>query len=163
MPVNPAWDQLLIDCRLATFAGAEGYGLVERAAIGWRDGRIAYAGPAESLPEAPERCAARVDALDGALVTPGLVDCHTHLVFAGNRAEEFELRLGGASYEEIARAGGGIVSTVSKTRAASDEDLLEQSLRRARALVADGATTIEIKSGYGLDLDSEIKMLRTAR
>ena len=159
----PAWDQLLIDCRLATFAGAEGYGLVERAAIGWRDGRIAYAGPAEGLPDAPERCAARVDRLDGALVTPGLVDCHTHLVFAGNRAEEFELRLQGASYEEIARAGGGIMSTVRHTRAADAAELLRQSLPRARALRREGVTTIEIKSGYGLELASERRMLEVAR
>jgi imidazolonepropionase len=101
--------------------------------------------------------------MHGAWITPGLIDCHTHLVFAGNRAAEFELRLNGASYEDVARAGGGIVSTVTKTRAASEDELLAQSLPRARALLADGVTTLEIKSGYGLDLDSETKMLRVAR
>ncbi len=101
--------------------------------------------------------------MHGAWITPGLIDCHTHLVFAGNRAEEFELRLNGASYEDIARAGGGIVSTVTKTRATSEDELFAQSLPRARALLHDGVTTLEIKSGYGLDLDSEAKMLRVAR
>jgi imidazolonepropionase len=161
--VNPPWDQLLIDCRLATFAGASGYGLVERGAIGWRDGRIAYAGPVDGLPDAPERCADRVDALAGALVTPGLVDCHTHLVFAGNRAAEFEQRLEGATYEQIARAGGGIMSTVRDTRSADADELLRQSLPRAKALVREGVTTIEIKSGYGLELQSERRMLEVAR
>src|SRR5690606_21814413 len=101
--------------------------------------------------------------LGGGLVTPGLVDCHTHLVFAGNRAGEFEQRLKGAGYEEIARAGGGIVSSVRAVRGASEEQLLAESLPRARALVADGVTTLEIKSGYGLDYDSERRMLRVAR
>jgi len=164
MMTSPHWDRLLLDCRLATLCDTgTAYGMIERAALAWKNGVIAFAGPQSQLPGEPDALAASVESAGNAWVTPGLIDCHTHLVFAGNRAEEFELRLNGASYEEIARAGGGIVSTVSKTRAASDEDLLAQSLRRARALVADGATTIEIKSGYGLDLDSEIKMLRTAR
>lgn len=160
----PRWDGLLLDCRLATLSDAGSpYGAVEQGALGWKDGTIEFAGPLAQLPGDPDTLAAQVESAGNAWITPGLIDCHTHLVFAGNRAEESEMRLNGASYEEIARAGGGIVSTVARTRAASDQDLLAQSLRRARALVADGATTIEIKSGYGLDLDSESKMLRTAR
>jgi imidazolonepropionase len=162
--VTLRWDGLLLDCRLASLAGTGlPYGAIENGALAWKDGAITFAAPQSELPDKPDALAARVQSAGNAWITPGLIDCHTHLVFAGNRAEEFDLRLNGASYEEIARAGGGIVSTVVKTRAASDEDLLTQSLRRARALLADGATTIEIKSGYGLDLDSEIKMLRTAR
>jgi len=158
------WDGLLLDCRLATLCeAASAYGAIEQAALGWRDGVIEFAGPQAQLPGDPDALATRVESAGNAWITPGLVDCHTHLVFAGNRAGEFDLRLNGASYEEIARAGGGIVSTVTRTRAASDDELFAHSLRRARALLADGATTIEIKSGYGLDLDSEIKMLRTAR
>ncbi len=158
------WDGLLLDCRLATLCDSgTAYGAIEQGALGWKDGVIEFAGPRSQLPGDPDALAARVESIGNAWITPGLIDCHTHLVFAGNRAAEFELRLNGASYEEIARAGGGIASTVGKTRAASDDALFAQSLPRARALLADGATTIEIKSGYGLDLDSEIKMLRTAR
>jgi len=157
------WDTLLVDCRLATLTGDAPYGAIENAALGWKDGTIAFAGPASALPAAPDALAARVESVGNAWITPGLVDCHTHLVFGGDRAHEFEQRLEGATYEEIARAGGGILSTVRATRAASEDDLLAQSLPRARALVADGATTIEIKSGYGLDLDTELKMLRVAR
>ena len=155
------WDALVVNARLATLAGDAGYGLVEDGALGWKDGRITYAGPRSRLPEAA-RAAEVVDA-DGRLLTPGLVDCHTHLVFGGDRAGEFEQRLQGASYEQIARAGGGIVSTVRATRAADEETLLAQSLPRARALLADGVTTVEIKSGYGLDLEGERRMLRVAR
>ena len=155
------WDGLVFNARLATLAGDAGYGLVEDGALGWKDGRITYAGPRSRLPEAA-RAAEVVDA-DGRLLTPGLVDCHTHLVFGGDRAGEFEQRLQGASYEQIARAGGGIVSTVRATRAADEETLLAQSLPRARALLADGVTTVEIKSGYGLDLEGERRMLRVAR
>lgn len=157
------WDGLLLDGRLATLAGNEGYGLVEHGALAWKDGAIVFAGPQSELPGAPEKLAAEVASVDGALVTPGLVDCHTHLVFGGDRADEFERRLNGASYEDIARSGGGILSSVRATRAASEDDLLAQSLPRARSLRADGVTMIEIKSGYGLDLDSELKMLRVAR
>lgn len=157
------WDGLLLDGRLATLAGDDGYGLVEHGALAWKDGAIVFAGPQSELPDAPARLAAEVVSVDGALVTPGLVDCHTHLVFGGDRADEFERRLNGASYEEIARSGGGILSSVRATRAASEDDLLAQSLPRARALRSDGVTTVEIKSGYGLDLDSELKMLRVAR
>ena len=158
------WDHLLLDCRLATMAdNGTAYGTLEHAALGWKDGVIAFAGPQSGLPGKPTDLAAQVESAGNAWITPGLIDCHTHLVFAGNRAEEFELRLNGASYEEIARRGGGIVSTVTKTRAASEDELFAQSLTRARALVRDGVTTLEIKSGYGLNLDAEAKMLRVAR
>ena len=158
------WDDLLLDCRLATlYETGLPYGAIERAAIAWKDGIIAFAGPQSQLPGKPDALSAHVESAGNAWITPGLIDCHTHLVFAGNRAEEFELRLNGVSYEDIARAGGGIVSTVTKTRAANEDELLAQSLPRARALVGDGVTTVEIKSGYGLDLDSESKMLRVAR
>ena len=158
------WDVLLTDCRLATMRenGAR-YGAIAAAALGWKDGVITFAAPMSALPDRPAALADRVESMGGAWITPGLVDCHTHLVFGGDRADEFERRLGGASYEEIARAGGGIMSTVRATRAADEDALLAASLPRARALVDDGATTIEIKSGYGLDLDSERKMLRVAR
>ena len=157
------WDHLLIDCNLATLTGDAGYGLVEDGAIGWHDGTITYTGTTDALPGKPESLATHVESVHGALVTPGLVDCHTHLVFAGDRAGEFEQRLEGASYEDIARDGGGILSTVRATRAASEDGLFAQSLPRARGLLRDGATTLEIKSGYGLDLDTELKMLRVAR
>jgi imidazolonepropionase len=157
------WDRLLLNATLATFAGDTPYGLIEHGAIALHHGRIAWLGPMDALPDAPAALAVAVESLDGALVTPGLVDCHTHLVFGGDRAHEFELRLNGASYEEIALGGGGIVSSVNATRAASEEELLDQSLPRARALLTDGVTTLEIKSGYGLELDSERRMLRVAR
>ncbi|HEY6942373.1 imidazolonepropionase, partial [Dokdonella sp.] len=158
------WDGLLLDARLATMqAGATPYGLIERGALGWKDGAIAFAGAQSDLPGEPDALAARVESAHGALVTPGLVDCHTHLVFGGDRANEFEQRLEGVSYEDIARAGGGIASSVRATRAANEDALFAQSLPRARALLADGVTTIEVKSGYGLDLDSELRMLRVAR
>jgi imidazolonepropionase len=160
---EPRWDRLLLNATLATFAGDAPYGLIERGAIALHHGRIAWVGRQDELPDAPAALAATVESLDGALVTPGLIDCHTHLVFGGDRAHEFERRLNGASYEEIARAGGGIVSSVNATRAASEEQLFAQSLPRAQALLADGVTTLEIKSGYGLDLDSERRMLRVAR
>jgi imidazolonepropionase len=160
--MTPPWDGLLLDARLATLGG-DGDGVVDDAALGWKDGLVAFAGPASALPAAPSRLSTRVESAHGALVTPGLVDCHTHLVFGGDRAREFEQRLHGASYEDIARAGGGIVSSVRATRAADEDDLFEASLPRARALLADGVTTVEIKSGYGLDLGSELRMLRVAR
>lgn len=158
------WDRLLLDCRLATMTdNGAAYGAIENAALGWKDGILTFAGPQSGLTGKPKDLAAQVGSADNAWVTPGLIDCHTHLVFAGNRAEEFERRLQGASYEEIARAGGGIVSTVTKTRAASEDDLFAQSLPRAHTLRADGVTTLEIKSGYGLNLETEAKMLRVAR
>lgn len=158
------WDHLLLDCRLATLCNdSTAYGAIEHAALGCKDGQITFAAPQSQLPGTPDDLATQVESLQGAWITPGLIDCHTHLVFAGNRATEFEMRLNGASYEDIARAGGGIVSTVAKTRAASEDELLAQSLSRARSLAGDGVTTVEIKSGYGLDLDNEAKMLRVAR
>ncbi|KQX99058.1 imidazolonepropionase [Rhodanobacter sp. Root480] len=157
------WDRLLLNVTLATFAGDAPYGLIEHGAIAMHHGRIAWLGRMEALPDAPGALAVTVESLDGALVTPGLIDCHTHLVFGGDRAHEFDLRLNGASYEDIARAGGGIVASVNATRAANEEQLFAQSLPRAQALRGDGVTTLEIKSGYGLDLDSERRMLRVAR
>ncbi|HSD17272.1 MAG TPA: imidazolonepropionase [Thermomonas sp.] len=156
------WDGLLVGPTLATLEGDTGYGLVEDGALAWKDGLLAYVGPRAGLPGDAASLANEVIDAEG-LVTPGLVDCHTHLVFAGDRAGEFELRLQGASYEDIARRGGGILSSVRAVRDADEDELLAQSLPRARALVADGATTLEIKSGYGLDLASERKMLRVAR
>lgn len=156
------FDTLWLDARLATLdPGRPGLGVVEHAAIGSRDGRIVFAGPASELP-ADWDAAERVS-LDGRWVTPGLIDCHTHIVHGGDRAHEFELRLAGASYEDIARAGGGIVSTVKATRAASEDSLVASALRRLDCLLAEGVTTIEVKSGYGLDLDTETRMLRAAR
>jgi imidazolonepropionase len=141
--------------------GRPGLGIVERGAVAAKDGRIAFAGAMADLPS--EWDAAEKVALDGRWITPGLIDCHTHLVYAGDRAHEFELRLAGASYEEIARAGGGILSTVRLTRAASEDDLVAATLPRLDRLIAEGVTTIEIKSGYGLDAETEARMLRAAR
>jgi imidazolonepropionase len=163
-PTTTRWDALLTDCRLATMSGnGASYGAIEDAALGYQNGQITFAGPMHALPDRAELLAGHVESMRGAWITPGLVDCHTHLVFGSDRADEFERRLGGASYEEIARAGGGIMSTVRATRTATEDALLAASLPRAKALVADGATTLEIKSGYGLDLDGERKMLRVAR
>lgn len=159
------WDGLLLDARLATLRDDidAPYGAIESAALGWKDGRIVFAGPQTDLPGAAETLATHIESAGGDWITPGLIDCHTHLVFGGERAGEFEQRLHGASYEAIARAGGGIVSSVRATREASEDELLAMSLPRARALRNDGATTLEIKSGYGLDTANELKMLRVAR
>lgn len=157
------WDSLLLGASLATLDGEHGYGDIEDGALAWKDGVLTFVGPRSALPDTPEALANDVIALDGGWITPGLIDCHTHIVFAGDRAHEFELRLQGASYEDIARAGGGILSTVRAVREASENELFMQSLPRAQALLRDGATTLEIKSGYGLDLDNERKMLRVAR
>jgi len=154
-------DRLITDCRLATMAeGGAAYGAVEDGALLVRDGRIVWAGARGDL---PAHEAATIDRLGGRWVTPGLVDCHTHLVFGGDRSGEFEQRLGGATYEEIARAGGGIVSSVAATRAASEDTLYASAVARLAGLKATSVTTVEIKSGYGLDQDSELKMLRVAR
>ena len=154
---------LLTNATLATMdpADAAGFGLVRGGAVAVAADRIVWAGAMEALPEAWRG----EDSLDvaGRLITPGLIDCHTHIVHGGNRAAEFEQRLNGASYEEIARAGGGIVSTVTATRALSEAELLAQSLPRIDALIAEGVCVIEVKSGYGLDLATELKMLRVAR
>ncbi|AMU95130.1 imidazolonepropionase [Sphingopyxis terrae subsp. terrae NBRC 15098] len=152
-------DRLWTNARLATMRrDLPGLGVVEGGAIGMRDGRIAFAGPAADAPNAAD-----VIDCDGRWITPGLIDAHTHLVFAGDRIAEFELRQKDASYEEIARAGGGIASTVAATRAASEAALVRSALPRLDALIAEGVTTIEIKSGYGLSLTDEAKMLRAAR
>jgi imidazolonepropionase len=153
------FDTLWTDCNLATMReGGADYGAIERGAIGVKDGRIAWVGYAADAPSEGRE----VRRCDGAWITPGLVECHTHLVFGGDRAREFEMRLQGASYEDIARAGGGIVSTVAATRAASKEELIESAARRLAGLTREGVTTIEIKSGYGLDLETELKMLEAA-
>ena len=144
-------------------AGSREYGLVQNGALGVRDGRIAWVGPAKDLPKDAEDRAAFVEDLSGAWITPGLIDCHTHLVYAGNRANEFEMRLKGAGYQEIAQAGGGIVSTVRAVRAADNDALYAQSLPRLNAMLAEGVTTLEIKSGYGLDVANELKMLQVVR
>ena len=158
---RPLFDQLWTNARIATMHGdGLGLGLIEHGAIASLDDRVTWIGNARDAPVAD---AAIVHDCAGALMTPGLIDCHTHLVFAGNRALEFEMRLNGASYEDIANAGGGILSTVHATREATESALIEQSEARLLALMAEGVTTIEIKSGYGLDLESEKKMLRVAR
>ena len=154
-------DRVWRNARLATLVpGSTGLGVVERGAVASRAGRIAYAGAESGLP-----VVGSADVIDcgGRWITPGLVDCHTHLVYAGNRAAEFELRLAGASYEAVARAGGGIVSSVCATRDASLERLVAETLPRLDALIAEGVTTVEVKSGYGLDLANEAKQLRAAR
>lgn len=161
MVATEHWDGLLLGASLATL-NDNGYALIDDGALAWRDGVLTFVGTRSQLPESAESLACEVYRVEG-LITPGLIDCHTHLVFASNRAAEFEQRLQGATYEEIARHGGGILSTVRAVREASEEQLFAQSLPRARALVADGATTLEIKSGYGLDLVNERKMLRVAR
>ncbi|WP_348696245.1 imidazolonepropionase [Duganella fentianensis] len=153
------WDVLFTNVHLATMV--DGYGEVRDGAIAVRDGRIAWLGPMEQLPADGQ--AARVHDGAGCWLTPGLIDCHTHIVHAGNRSDEFEARLNGATYEDIARAGGGIMSTVRATRAASEDELLQASLPRVRSLLAEGVTTLEIKSGYGLTQVSEAAMLRVAR
>lgn len=156
------FDRIWHNARLATLrADRSDLGEVERGLIAARGGHIAYAGAAADFP-ADADAVDRVDC-EGRWITPGLVDCHTHLVYGGNRAQEFELRLKGASYEEIARAGGGIVSTVAATRKASEAELVASALPRLDALIGEGATTVEIKSGYGLDTETEMRQLAAAR
>lgn len=157
-----SWDTVWLDCNIATMAGSsdQPYGVIENAAIAVQDKKIAWIGPREQLPADQ---AQQTISLQGRWLTPGLIDCHTHIVFGGNRSQEFELRLQGASYEEIARAGGGIVSTVKATRTAAQAELIESATQRVRQLCREGVTVIEVKSGYGLDLDSERRMLQAAR
>ncbi len=157
------WDGLITGASLTTLEGDAGYGAITDGALAWHNGLITWVGPCKDLPGSPDALASTVIDAEATWITPGLIDCHTHAVFAGDRSGEFEQRLQGASYEEIARSGGGIVSTVRATRDASEDELFRQSLPRARALSADGVTTLEIKSGYGLDFDNERKMLRVAR
>jgi len=153
-------DSLWLDARFATMAGQAPWGMVDSGAMAVTDGCITWLGSRASLPDSALAKVRQVHHLDNAWVTPGLIDCHTHLVYAGSRAREFEMRLTGASYEEIARAGGGILSTVRAVRSATEENLFDQSARRLAAMQAEGVTTVEIKSGYGLDTASEIKLLR---
>jgi len=159
------WDALWTNVHLATMdedtSPADGYGTILDGALAVRDGRIAWVGARRDLPSR-WRAETEHDG-QGAWLTPGLIDCHTHLVYAGNRADEFEMRLAGTSYEQIAKAGGGIASTVRATRAASEDELVAQGAPRLRRLLAEGVTTVEIKSGYGLDTANELKMLRAAR
>jgi imidazolonepropionase len=154
------FDSLWKNLHAATMAG--GYGIIKNAAIGIKDRRIAYIGPVDGLPAAPERLTEYVFDGEGMFATPGLVDCHTHLAYAGDRAAEFEQRLSGLSYEEIAKAGGGINSTVKATRETPEKQILELTIKRLRNLFFEGVTTYEIKSGYGLDMEGERKLLRVA-
>ena len=156
------WDLLLTDARIATMrAGApDPYGAIDGGALAIRDGEIARVGPGSDL---PSHRAEEVRSLDGRWITPALIDCHTHLVFGGDRGSEFEARLGGVSYEELAASGGGIMATVRATRAASAEELFRGARGRLEAMAGAGAATVEIKSGYGLDLETELRMLEVAR
>jgi len=156
------WDTLLLDCHAATMRQnfADGFGTIREAAVALRDGRIAWIGRAKDRPSTRAR---RTRRLDHAWVTPGLIDCHTHLVFGGERIGDWRRRQSGETYEKIAASGGGILSTVRATRAASQAELLREALVRVRAMAAQGVTTIEIKSGYGLDLETEKRMLRVAK
>ncbi|WP_265528059.1 imidazolonepropionase [Sphingomicrobium marinum] len=156
------WDRLLTDCSVATMvpSGDDPLGIIRNAAIGIVDGKIVRIGPRTELAGMRAR---QTTALDGALVTPALIDCHTHLVFGGNRADEHAMRRAGATYQEIAEAGGGILSSVKATRAASEAQLLASAKRRLEALARSGASVVEVKSGYGLDTETELKMLRVAK
>ena len=155
------YSRLILNAKISTMTLEKPYGLIENGAIAIEDGLISWVGEQTELPDKfsnlPE------NNLEGKLITPALIDCHTHLVYGGSRAGEFEMRLNGASYEEISRKGGGILSTVKDTRIASEDELLVQSKPRLEALIDEGAGTVEIKSGYGLDMETEIKMLRVAR
>ncbi|HCI30419.1 MAG TPA: imidazolonepropionase, partial [Psychrobacter sp.] len=172
-----SFDHLIINANIATFSAHYGfnndknedarsipYGQLENAAIGIKDGKIAWIGAQEQITtHLPHYQDNQVTDANGKWLMPGLIDCHTHIVYGGNRSNEFEARLQGASYQDIAAQGGGIVATVSATRTASIESLFTQSEKRLVALMKEGVTSIEIKSGYGLDLDTERKMLTVAR
>lgn len=157
------WDRIWIGADLATMDAPSDIGPVADGAIAIRNGRIAWIGTRQQLATLPNWSAVQTTDAQGLWITPGLIECHTHLVYAGDRAHEFEARLRGASYEQIARAGGGIISTMQATRRATPEQLFEQSIGRAQALIREGVTTLEIKSGYGLNLPSELTMLRAGR
>ncbi len=158
------WDLLFINAEIATMqAGGAPYGLLSDGAIGVKDGEIVFVGPVRELGGDIGDVAREVHDVSGDLITPGLVDCHTHLIWAGNRSSEFEARLLGRTYKNIADAGGGIKATVEATRAASDEALFDAAMTRLQDFLAEGVTTIEIKSGYGLDIETELKILRVAR
>jgi len=158
------WDRIWVGGHLATLdPELDGFGEIRNGALASRHGRIVWVGPETDLPSPPRECAREVVDLGGRWLTPGLVDCHTHLVFAGDRSGEFEARLEGASYQQIAEAGGGIRTTLRATREATEEDLFKVSVPRFLALHAQGVTTLEIKSGYGQDPESELRMLRVAR
>jgi imidazolonepropionase len=156
------WDALWTNAKIATMRGGR-YAALVPGAVAAQGGRIAWVGASSELPGAPDTLARAVRDLRGRWVTPGLIDCHTHLVYAGTRAREFELRLQGAAYEEIARAGGGILSTVAATRVATEDELFDAASRRLQRLLDEGVTTVEIKSGYGLRTEAELKQLRVAR
>ena len=162
-PISDKIDALWVNVHLATMTGNAPYGMVKNGALAINAGKIVWIGKRNALPADIESAANQVYDGDGGWITPGFVDCHTHLVYAGSRAREFELGLQGATYEEIARQGGGIRSTVAATRESDEEALFDQSAPRLKALMREGVTTVEIKSGYGLDLETEIRMLRVAR
>lgn len=160
------WDSIWINANIATMDTGEdhraAYAAIENGAIGIKDEKIVWVGSQDELSDKPENLAREIHDAGSRWITPGLIDCHTHLVYGGNRAAEFEMRLNGASYADIAKAGGGIISTVKATRAATEDELYEEALKRLLTLMKEGVTGIEIKSGYGLDTDTEAKMLRVA-
>ena len=155
------YDLLFTNCDVATMAGTEGYGMIEGGAVGVIGGKIAYVGG--FVTSATIKSATCHKDMKGKLLTPGLIDCHTHIVYGGDRAEEWEMKIKGATYEEVAKAGGGIVNTVDGTRTATVDDLVEGAKKRVEALLKEGVTTLEIKSGYGLEIESERKMLLAAK
>jgi imidazolonepropionase len=158
------WDSVWLNAHIVTMElNGPPFGLIKDGAIGVKDGKIVWVGSVLSLPGQPSELAIKVHDVAGHCITPGFIDCHTHLVYGGNRCHEFEMRLQGMSYAAIAEAGGGIQATVAATRAVSEEELFAQSFRRAKRLVSEGVTTLEIKSGYGLDVSTELKILRVAK
>lgn len=163
MATQKKWDSCWINAHLVTYTAEKKLVVIENGALGIQNQKICWIGALSDLPDAPEQVAEKVYSADHHLITPSLIDCHTHLVFAGNRAHEFALRLNGASYEDIAKNGGGILSTVRATRATSEAELFTASKNRIEQMIAHGVTAIEIKSGYGLDLASELKILRVIK
>lgn len=166
MPDNPTpeiIDALWVNAQLATMKPDNPYGMIKNGAIAVSEGKLVWVGREKDLPAEIRSAATRTHNARGACITPGLIDCHTHLIYGGSRVREFEFRLLGASYEEISRQGGGIVSTVSATRKADEDRLFNESGRRLSAIISEGVTTVEVKSGYGLDLETELRMLRVAK